>query len=169
MFKACSWKMVAMHFLHLFWFSVSIAVATEYTESKAWQTPIWVKEHALSAKDMKEIKRVMIKEKKRDKSGVLKSNIGGYQSDVDWIHREGKRKAVKKLQSVLMKNAAEFVFQWQNTGLSRTKDGSLDFPMFEVWINGGWVNSNSYLNFNMPHVRKIFLNLSLFCSAPTNL
>ena len=54
----------------------------------------------------------MIKEKKRDKSGVVKSNIGGYQSDVDWIHREGKRKAKKKLQNVLLKKCfAEFVFR----------------------------------------------------------
>jgi uncharacterized protein (TIGR02466 family) len=132
--------------------SVVVASAAEKAETKAWPTPIWVKDDALSAKHVKKIKSLMVKEKKRDRKGVIKSNMGGYQSDVDWIHREARHKAIKKLHDVLLKNAAEFVFQWQNSGVSRTKDGSLDFPMFEVWINGGWVNSNSYLNFNMPHV-----------------
>ena len=137
----CILKMAKMYFLCLFLFSVAVATATEYTESEV--TPVWVKSMLFQQSIWKRSRRLWSREKTWQR-GVVKSNIGGHQSDVDWIHREGKRKAVKKLQNVLLKNAAEFVFQWQNTGLSRTKDGSLDFPMFEVWLNGGWVNSNSY-------------------------
>ena len=66
-----------------------------------WRTPVWCVDHAVSSQEMQGLKRLMGKEKKRNPRTQVISNIGGYQSNVDWIHREGHAEDIKRLHNTI--------------------------------------------------------------------
>jgi uncharacterized protein (TIGR02466 family) len=119
-----------------------------------WRTPVWCVDHAVSSQEMQGLKRLMGKEKKRNPRTQVISNIGGYQSNVDWIHREGHAEDIKRLHNTILRQTAEFLHAWEVSGEAGTHGGggSGNLPFYEVWLDGGWINVNKHLDFNMPHV-----------------
>jgi hypothetical protein len=106
-----------------------------------WRTPVWCVDHAVSSQEMQGLKRLMGKEKKRNPRTQVISNIGGYQSNVDWIHREGHAEDIKRLHNTILRQTAEFLHAWEVSGEAGTHGGGrVGKPAILRSVAGWWLD-----------------------------